>query len=84
MVIDPTSMHVLFIQHLPRTQVSKHKIKVLCFGFLPFCYQMSCGGLEKVLKMYSKKKKKEEEEEERKEECGFGSNYKFNDPGKFS
>ena len=66
MVIDPTSMHVLFIQHPPRTQVSKHKIKVLCFGFLPFCYQMSCGGLEKVLKMYSKKKKKKKKKKKEK------------------
>ena len=41
---------------------------------------MPGGGLKKVLKMYSKKKKKKKE---RKEECGFGSDYKFNDPEKF-
>ena len=89
MVIDPTSMHVLFIQYPPRTQVFKHKIEVFCFVLFCFVALLlpdAMQGLRKSSENVLKKKKKRSRrrrKKERKEECGIGSDYKFNDPEKF-
>ena len=61
MVIDPTSMHVLFIQYPPRTQVFKHKIEVFCFVLFCFVALLlpdAMQGLRKSSENVLKKKKK--------------------------
>ena len=71
MVIDPTSMHVLFIQYPPRTQVFKHKIEVFCFVLFCFVALLlpdAMQGLRKSSENVLKKKKKRRRRRRRKKE----------------
>ena len=66
MVIDPTSMHVLFIQYPPRTQVSKHKVEMFCFVlFFALLLPDAMWGLKKSSENVLKKKKKRRKKEKK-------------------